>query len=98
MRRRTRFVLLAGGLAAAAVIVMAFLLRPAPEPRGQALQFVETNAEKSELRQALREGRVTLVKPDELVTMLSPEQRALLERRGASPQRATSTPRPGSGR
>jgi hypothetical protein len=43
--------------------------------------FVDTPAEKEQLQEMLREGRVRLVKPEEIDAMLTDEQRALNKRR-----------------
>jgi hypothetical protein len=53
----------------------------APEPTGRAMGFVDTPAEKEQLQEMLREGRVRLVKPEEIDAMLTDEQRALNKRR-----------------
>ncbi|MFM7259370.1 MAG: hypothetical protein ACKO3W_02075 [bacterium] len=43
--------------------------------------FIDTPAEQEQLEQMLREGRVRLVKPDEIQSELTDEQKALLQRR-----------------
>ena len=78
---RTRVALL---LAVAIVALgLGYFLWPssAPEPTERAMSFIDTPAEKEQLEQMLREGRVRLGKPEELQSVLTDEQKALLKRR-----------------
>jgi len=78
---RTRVALLFVLAICASALAYAFWPAAVPEPTGRSMSFIDTPAEQEQLEQMLREGRVRLVKPDEIQSELTDEQKALLQRR-----------------
>ena len=78
---RTRVALLFFIAICAAALAYALWPAAMPEPSGRSMGFIDTPAEKEQLQQMLREGSVRLVKPDEIQSELTDEQKALLKRR-----------------
>jgi hypothetical protein len=77
---RTRVALLLAVAVIAAAVGYYLWPTSVPEPRGSALGVIDTPAERRQFAQRLREGRVRLVKPGEIETMLTEEQKALIKR------------------
>ncbi|MCE2884361.1 MAG: hypothetical protein LW806_05600 [Planctomycetaceae bacterium] len=78
---RTRIALLFVIAICAGVAAYALWPTAAKEPAGRPMGFIDTPGEKEQLEQMLREGRVRLVKPEEIQSELTDEQKALLQRR-----------------
>lgn len=78
---RTRVALLLVIAICASALAYVFWPAAMPEPSGRSMGFIDTPAETEQLEQMLREGRVQFRKPEELQSVLTDEQKALLKRR-----------------